>query len=478
MGGISSIARLGVKGLKSILQDSVPEAIQKTPTKLKEYDIDYKFQSPDRYEDGGRNIGKLDTMSTNTKIKAPTLKEAKNILKNSPIYNRDYNKFKNYELDNQVNPRVSFQTIKEDGSIIQETALRKKFRLEEEAKVVPYLEPYKLETFMAGTDTTGKLRNELLNDPKLSDSQKKEILVYIDQFEDGLLTPEELYGKSVIKGKEATPIKNIAPTKDILKNTPDEELSLNEIKKKYKVNQKQKRVPEVQEAAQKLYEGKISKEEYDRSIKKYQPINLITEMPEVPSLNRIEGTLSLDKVKKGIVGKTLNSSDLNGKRVASRLDIPAYEDYDTWVVSLHDGTKTGGQSIGYSQSVVLRNVDFKSSEKGGLNIARGKTSKATIARIHGDYVDVPTTNVYEKIQLELNNPNSEYIQIGMNPFRHSYFYDKKTMEPILAADEILQLGPLVLGKGIRKGKSSEFKFKEGGRIMRDPNKNYNTQRAI
>ena len=36
MGGISSIARLGVKGLKSILQDSVPEAIQKIPTKVKE----------------------------------------------------------------------------------------------------------------------------------------------------------------------------------------------------------------------------------------------------------------------------------------------------------------------------------------------------------------------------------------------------------------------------------------------------------
>lgn len=267
-------------------------------------------------------------------------------------------------------------------------------------------------------------------------------------------------------------------TKDDLKNISDEDLSLDDIRKKYKVNQKQKRIPEVQTAAQKLYEGKIDKEFYDRVVKAYQPINLITEMPEVPSLKRIQGTLKSNQLEEGVVGINKKGIDLEGKRVASRLDIPAYENYDTWVVSLHDGTKTGGKAIGYGQSVVLKNVEFKSSEKGGLNIARGKTNKATIARIHGDYVDVPTTNVYEKIQLELNNPNSEYIQIGMNPFRHSYFYDKKTMEPILSADEVLQVGPLVLGKGVVKGKSSNFKFKEGGRIMRDPNKNYNAQRFI
>ena len=265
-------------------------------------------------------------------------------------------------------------------------------------------------------------------------------------------------------------------TKDDLKNISDEDLSLEDIKKKYKVNQKQKRIPEVQTAAQKLYEGKIDKDFYDRVVKAYQPINLITEMPEVPSVKRIQGTLKSNQLEEGVVGINKKGIDLEGKRVASRLDIPAYENYDTWVVSLHDGTKTGGKAIGYGQSAVLKNVEFKSSEKGGLNIARGKTPKATIGRIHGDYLDAPTENVYNKIQLELNDPNSEYVQIGMNPFRHIYFYDKKTGEPVLAADEVLQLGPLVLGKGITKGKPKDFKFKKGGMVMR--NDNYNTQRAI
>ncbi len=213
-----------------------------------------------------------------------------------------------------------------------------------------------------------------------------------------------------------------------------------ELRKKYKLpeSQRQKRIPEVQKAAEDLYNKKITKAEYDNIVRDKQPIVPIKEMPEVPDLDR--------------------------KRVASRLDIPAYDNYNTWVVSLHDGTKQGGKSIGYGQSAVLKNVDFVSSEKGALNIARGKTGKATIGRIHGDYDDVPVETVYNKVKKELTNPNSEYVQVGMNPFRHSYFYDKATGTPILKADEILQIGPLVLAKKPIYGKAADFSFKEGGMI--------------
>ena len=262
-----------------------------------------------------------------------------------------------------------------------------------------------------------------------------------------------------------------------IKDIPDEELDIEDLREKYKVSQRQKRVPEVQEAAEKLYEGKLTKEDYDRVVTKYQPITKITEMPEVPSLKRIEATLSKNKVETGIVGKNLNSSSLQGKRVASRLDIPAYDNYDTWIVSLHDGTKQGGKAIGYGQSAVLKNVNFISSEKGALNIARGKTPKSTIARIYGDYEDVPVENVYNKVQKELNNPKSEYIQVGMNPFRHSYFYDKVTGEPVVSASEILQIGPLVLAKGVKKTKPTDYKFEAGGMVEKN-NYNYNTQRTI
>jgi hypothetical protein len=239
-----------------------------------------------------------------------------------------------------------------------------------------------------------------------------------------------------------------------------------ELRKKYKLpeSQRQKRIPEVQKAAEDLYNKKITKAEYDNIVRDKQPIVPIKEMPEVPDLDRIEAVLDESKVKTGIVGKTLDGSSLQGKRVASRLDIPAYDNYNTWVVSLHDGTKQGGKSIGYGQSAVLKNVDFVSSEKGALNIARGKTGKATIGRIHGDYDDVPVETVYNKVKKELTNPNSEYVQVGMNPFRHSYFYDKATGTPVLKADEILQIGPLVLAKKPIYGKAADFSFKEGGMI--------------
>ena len=249
-------------------------------------------------------------------------------------------------------------------------------------------------------------------------------------------------------------------------------------KKANKVQQKQKRVPEVQEAAEKLSEGKITSKEYRRAVKKNQPIDLITEekFPELPSLKSITGALDSNKVEKGIVG--INKAIPDGTRVGSRLDIPAYEDYDTWVVSLHDGTTAGGKAIGYAQTAILKNVEFKTSAKGGLNIAKGKTPKSTIARIHGDYYNADPEDTYALSKQLLNDP--EWTQVGMNPFRHSYFYNKVTGQPVLEAKEVVQVGPLVLAKGIKVPSVSDLKslkiktpdkkirmFNEGGGVMED-----------
>jgi len=243
-------------------------------------------------------------------------------------------------------------------------------------------------------------------------------------------------------------------------------------------SQRQRRIPEVQEAAEQLSEGKITSKEYRSTVKTNQPIELITKenFPTMPTKTEIVGALKGTdprKVKTGIVG--LNKTIDNGTRVASRLDIPAYDNYDKWIVSLHDGTKRGGEAIGYGQTAVLKNVEFVSSAKGGLNIAKGK-SKATIARIHGDYYNAEPENVYEAVKDLLDS--SEWIQVGMNPFRHSYFYNKATGFPVTRADEVLQVGPLVLARGVKTPTISDLKqlkiktsdgkiraFNEGGPVM-------------
>ena len=49
----------------------------------------------------------------------------------------------------------------------------------------------------------------------------------------------------------------------------------------------------------------------------------------------------------------------------------------------------------------------------------------------------------------------------MNPFKHSYFYDKKTMLPVVSAEEVIQVGPLVLvkKKGMKTASPNDPMFK-------------------
>ena len=243
-------------------------------------------------------------------------------------------------------------------------------------------------------------------------------------------------------------------------------------------SQRQQRVPEVQKAAEELKEGKITSKEYRRAVTANQPIKAITKenFPDMPTKTEIVGALKATdprKVDTGIVG--LNKTIPDGTRVGSRLDIPSYDGYDKWIVSLHDGTKKGGNAIGYGQTAVLKDVEFVSSAKGGLNIATGK-NKATIARIHGDYINAEPENVFEAAKKLIDDP--EWTQVGMNPFRHSYFYNKATGTPVTRADEVIQVGPLVLAKGVKKPTISELKelkiktknnkirvFNEGGAVM-------------
>ena len=294
---------------------------------------------------------------------------------------------------------------------------------------------------------------------------------------EGIMSKDKITGKIPVAKQTDEIISTDIPTDNLelpaarqtdellSKETIDEATaSRDKIRKFYNTpkNLRQKQKPQLKEAAQLLYDEKITKSEWDEIADRFYPPQIITEMPDFPHINRVAATLNEDQVEKGIIGKTLESSALAGKRVASRLDISAYDRFKTWVVSLHDGTKRGGPAIGYGQTAKLKNVEFISSEKGALNIARGRTDKTTIARIYGDWVDETPQDVYDFAARELNNPDSEWVQIGMNPYKHSYFYDKRTMEPVLTADEVIQVGPLVLAKNVLRGKASDFSFNKGG----------------
>ena len=143
---------------------------------------------------------------------------------------------------------------------------------------------------------------------------------------------------------------------------------------------------------------------------------------------------------RGIIGADVSVDE--GLRVSSRLDIPAYDQRGVWAVTLHEPGKSG-KAFAYGQSAILKNVEFTTNPKDALDIAMGQ-AKGTIARMEGDWVNHNPTETYTKA-LELLD-SDEWVQVGMNPYRHSYFYDKATMKPLKSASEVIQVGPLVLVK--------------------------------
>ena len=328
---------------------------------------------------------------------------------------------------------------------------------------------------------------------------------------------------------------------DIISNEKKLDEFQKQYRKQYSVNQKQQQKPEVKEAVEKRLAGEITGKEQRDITKKFLPLEPITKMVKVPSFEDIAGSLAKNKIfgekKKGIVN--LNTELESGQRVASRLDIPAYEGYDTWVVSFHDGRKQGGDAIGYGKTANLTNVDFSSAAKTAAKIASEKlvpqsrkelskkfkrelskeeyrelrelpenmkkTSKSTIARMYGDYNKVADKDVVARAErilagkVEDSNKyidpedGSEWIQVGMNPYRASYFVDKNTGTPLKSAEEMIQVGPLVFAKGSQRLKPSDFKkdtslttktdagktipFKKGGSVVERNPYNY-TARAI
>ena len=245
-----------------------------------------------------------------------------------------------------------------------------------------------------------------------------------------------------------------------------------------KVWQDKNRLPETQrqanpeasqKAAEDLFEGEITSKEARQRIKDAIPDlkeYSAEDMPDMPTVTELTGSLGKKAGKFGVLG--VKGFDLEaGQKVSSRLDIPAYNNYDTWVVSIHDGTKDAGSVVGFGQAIRLKDISFGSKSKEALSIARGKRTtpagedkpfgKSTIARIFGDYVPEDPYDLQDEARRILASKSPEWTQVGMNPYRGSVFYDKATGSPVFAADEVIQVGPLVLAKNVQKPTMSQLK---------------------
>jgi ribosomal protein L7Ae-like RNA K-turn-binding protein len=214
-------------------------------------------------------------------------------------------------------------------------------------------------------------------------------------------------------------------------------------RKENKVSQREGRIPEVQQSAQDLADGKKTIYEHIETVKAIQPTRKTDRLKPMPSVKEVVSALADNQVKTGVLG--LNVGIPEGTKVGSRLDIPSFNNYGINVVSVHDGTASG-TSIGYGRAVSLSDVTFKTSPSQALNVATG-ASKGTFSRMMGTWNNESEESVFNRAKEAMNDPN--WIQIGTNPFRHSWFYDKATGMPVMSASEILQVGNVVLAKDAR-----------------------------
>jgi hypothetical protein len=212
-----------------------------------------------------------------------------------------------------------------------------------------------------------------------------------------------------------------------------------------------KRVPELTEAANLLARGKITASQYDAMVARLKPV---TPYSFVPAPATIEDAMkALTENKKPMFGK---SKDMTaGEQADLRLDIPAYKDHGVWVNSIH----RKDQPTVYGSTSSVKNATMIGSPDKALKVAQGGP-KAPFAVIRGDWNPMSEEAAVAKAQEYLDHP--EWKQVGYDPERHGYFYDRASMEPVHGAEEVIQIGPLVLAKKPTYGKKSEEKYSHGG----------------
>jgi hypothetical protein len=212
------------------------------------------------------------------------------------------------------------------------------------------------------------------------------------------------------------------------------------------------RTPELAEAAKRLKAGEITKEDFDALVNKFRPV-VTYDAPLQPATDeQVFDALDVFKRTK------INPPIAAGYPVGLRLDIPAYNRAGVFVVSIHEKRtpSSPGKVIGYSSVAEIKNVTFGlGNQKAALDIAMGK-GKDAIQTMEGSFVPTNPAEALRKARAAFQS--GDYVQIGIDPTRHAYFFDRANTQPVVYAEEILQIGNMVLGKGVRYGNKKDYLY--------------------
>ena len=225
------------------------------------------------------------------------------------------------------------------------------------------------------------------------------------------------------------------------------------------------RIDVLEKAAKRLQNDEIDYKTYDKLVNDVKPIVPYETVPKPATVQEMTNALDENKVAK--INKI--STIPNGTPVQLRLDIPAYTRKGVWVPTIHGTNETDAlglgrrnQSIAHESVAIVNNADLfmkESFQRAGLRIAAG-AQKGPYATISGELEQTTPDAAFAEAQAALNDPT--FIQVGFDPTRHSYFYDRMTTQPVVSADRVIQVGPLVMAQNpVFEGKEN-FKYSKTG----------------
>ena len=237
------------------------------------------------------------------------------------------------------------------------------------------------------------------------------------------------------------------------------------------------RTPELEDSTRQLLEGKITRDQHLANVDEFKPVSGYDQLPREPSdkavvfgLNdaqRKDGHFLIDDNKKlGVNKSSLKvGDDFNG-----RLDIPAYNAYDVWIVT--GNSKQAEKGKHYLKAVHYEATDdkpvrFLASERTSERIGTGEKGKTPYATVAGRVKDLDVKNIRATAAELLDDP--EWVQVGFDPRRQGGFYVRAGENkhiPVREATEVIQIGPLVLAKNAQL----DFDYKgysEGGMAVEE-----------
>ena len=217
----------------------------------------------------------------------------------------------------------------------------------------------------------------------------------------------------------------------------------------------------LQAMAKKVEAGDAEVSEYRQMADERRPIRRVDKVPEPSTPVEIVSALNAGQRAKGIVG--VNKAIPEGDVITARLDINAYTNYDVWVPTLtHPELKTV-----YAPTVVMRDVNFIKPEDKAVTSARkvaAGAEKSPFAVMQGKYVDMSADDAFKYAQETFDS--DEWTQVGYDPVKRGFFYDRETGNAVVEADEVIQVGHLVLARNAQTVTPDKFAFSSGGLMSR------------